>query len=94
MQLIINLILGILACLDGFMNIVLEKLEEYENGELKGKYSEAFIRGNNGNIWLTHSYISIILLVFYISTLPMKKATEWAWKLAIISNILKKIKDL
>ncbi len=32
------------------MNIVLEKLEEYENGELKGKYSEAFIRGNNGKI--------------------------------------------
>ena len=26
---------GILACLDGFMNIVLEQLEEYESGELK-----------------------------------------------------------
>ncbi len=40
---------GILACLDGYMNIVLEQLEEYENGELKNKHSEAFIRGNNGN---------------------------------------------
>ena len=39
---------GILACLDGFMNIVLEQLEEYESGELKNKHSEAFIRGNNG----------------------------------------------
>ena len=40
---------GILACLDGVMNVVLEQIEEYENGELKSKFSEAFIRGNNGN---------------------------------------------
>jgi len=44
------LLLGILACLDGFMNIVLEQTEEYENGELKTKYNEAFFRGNNGKI--------------------------------------------
>jgi len=30
--------LGILACYDGLMNIVLEHAEEYENGELKNKY--------------------------------------------------------
>lgn len=58
---------GILACLDGlvsflfaiignsrFMNIALEQTEEYSNGQLKNKYGDAFIRGNN---------------VLYISTL-------------------------
>ncbi|KAI6206954.1 U6 snRNA-associated Sm-like protein LSm6 [Aphelenchoides besseyi] len=38
---------GILSCLDGFMNIALEQTEEYQNGQLKNKYGDAFIRGNN-----------------------------------------------
>eukprot|EP00729_Bicosta_minor_P002298 gene2299-24901_t len=38
---------GILACLDGFMNIALEQTEEYVHGQLKTKYGDAFIRGNN-----------------------------------------------
>ncbi|CAF0974606.1 unnamed protein product [Didymodactylos carnosus] len=38
---------GVLACLDGYMNIVLEQTEEYVGGELKNKYGDAFIRGNN-----------------------------------------------
>ncbi|CAF0737917.1 unnamed protein product [Didymodactylos carnosus] len=38
---------GVLACLDGYMNIVLEQTEEYVSGELKNKYGDAFIRGNN-----------------------------------------------
>ncbi|VDK74550.1 unnamed protein product [Litomosoides sigmodontis] len=38
---------GILSCLDGFMNIALEQTEEYSNGQLKNKYGDAFIRGNN-----------------------------------------------
>jgi len=41
---------GILACLDGYMNIALEQTEEYVNGQLKNKYGDAFIRGNNGII--------------------------------------------
>ncbi|KAL5805458.1 hypothetical protein ACOSQ4_028191 [Xanthoceras sorbifolium] len=45
---------GILACLDGYMNIAMEQTEEYVNGQLKNKYGDAFIRGNN---------------VLYISTL-------------------------
>ena len=40
--------LGVLACLDGFMNIAMEQTEEYVNGQLKAKYGDAFIRGNNG----------------------------------------------
>ncbi|CAJ0968207.1 unnamed protein product [Ranitomeya imitator] len=49
---------GVLACLDGYMNIALEQTEEYVNGQLKNKYGDAFIRGNNeGNpqrrtLWL------------------------------------------
>jgi len=38
---------GILACLDGYMNIAMEQTEEYQNGQLKAKYGDAFIRGNN-----------------------------------------------
>jgi U6 snRNA-associated Sm-like protein LSm6 len=49
---------GILACLDGYMNIAMEQTEEYVNGQLKNKYGDAFIRGNN---------------VLYISTQPTKK---------------------
>lgn len=38
---------GVLACLDGYMNIALEQTEEYSNGQLKNKYGDAFLRGNN-----------------------------------------------
>jgi hypothetical protein len=41
------LVPGVLACLDGYMNIALEQTEEYVNGQLKNKYGDAFIRGNN-----------------------------------------------
>ncbi|KAF3574293.1 hypothetical protein F2Q69_00062190 [Brassica cretica] len=35
---------GILACLDGYMNIAMGQTEEYVNGQLKNKYGDAFIR--------------------------------------------------
>lgn len=38
---------GVLACLDGYMNVALEQTEEYVDGQLKAKYGDAFIRGNN-----------------------------------------------
>ncbi|KAI9024429.1 U6 snRNA-associated Sm-like protein LSm6 [Phycomyces nitens] len=38
---------GVLACLDGYMNIALENTEEYVDGSLKNKYGDTFIRGNN-----------------------------------------------
>ena len=37
-----------LACLDGYMNSAMEQTEEYVNGQLKAKYGDTFIRGNNG----------------------------------------------
>ena len=43
-----SLVVGVLACLDGYMNIALEQTEEYVNGQLKNRYGDAFIRGNNG----------------------------------------------
>ena len=79
---------GVLACLDGYMNIAMEQVrvyscehvcicawlifvrmcpsrcihveqtEEYVNGQLKNKYGDAFIRGNN---------------VLYISTVGKKR---------------------
>jgi hypothetical protein len=45
---VLGFLAGLLACLDGFMNIALEQTEEYVNGHLKNKYGDAFIRGNNG----------------------------------------------
>lgn len=39
---------GVLACLDGFMNIAMEQTQEYQNGQLKAQYGDCFIRGNNG----------------------------------------------
>jgi len=50
---------GVLACLDGFMNIAMEYTEEYVDGQLKCKYGDAFIRGNN---------------VLYISTQKVRRA--------------------
>ncbi|KAK4751862.1 hypothetical protein SAY87_020660 [Trapa incisa] len=44
---VVKLNSGILACLDGYMNIAMEQTEEYVNGQLKNKYGDAFIRGNN-----------------------------------------------
>jgi len=55
---------GVLACLDGYMNIALEQTEEYVNGQLKNKYGDAFIRGNN---------------VLYISTQKRKGLISWNW---------------
>ena len=48
---------GVLACLDGFMNIALEQTEEYVDGQLKNKFGDVFLRGNN---------------VFYISAVKKK----------------------
>lgn len=49
---------GILACLDGYMNIAMEQTEEWVDGQLRNKYGDAFIRGNNG---LFYSFIILDL---------------------------------
>ncbi|KAJ3395860.1 hypothetical protein HDU92_004706 [Lobulomyces angularis] len=40
---------GVLAVIDGYMNIALEETEEYVEGQLKNKFGDCFIRGNNGS---------------------------------------------
>ena len=49
-----SLLVGILSCLDGYMNIALEQTEEYVNGAVTNRYGDAFIRGNNGQCCLRH----------------------------------------
>ena len=39
---------GELQSVDGYMNIALEKCQEYVNGQLRRTYGDAFVRGNNG----------------------------------------------
>nr|XP_033796023.1 U6 snRNA-associated Sm-like protein LSm6 isoform X1 [Geotrypetes seraphini]XP_033796031.1 U6 snRNA-associated Sm-like protein LSm6 isoform X1 [Geotrypetes seraphini]XP_033796039.1 U6 snRNA-associated Sm-like protein LSm6 isoform X1 [Geotrypetes seraphini] len=60
---------GVLACLDGYMNIALEQTEEYVNGQLKNKYGDAFIRGNNGTfpVPLLFSHVTVELDCFGIN---------------------------
>uniref|UniRef100_A0A674H791 U6 snRNA-associated Sm-like protein LSm6 n=1 Tax=Taeniopygia guttata TaxID=59729 RepID=A0A674H791_TAEGU len=55
---------GVLACLDGYMNIALEQTEEYVNGQLKNKYGDAFIRGNNGNSYSCYCTLENCVLIF------------------------------
>ncbi|KAI9729606.1 MAG: U4/U6-U5 snRNP complex subunit lsm6 [Cirrosporium novae-zelandiae] len=38
---------GELQSVDGYMNIALEKAQEYVNGKLRRSYGDAFVRGNN-----------------------------------------------
>ena len=58
--------------MDGYMNIALEKCEEYVNGVKKRSYGDAFVRGNNGELNLeeeskSRGYTLILPLVMYIS---------------------------
>jgi U6 snRNA-associated Sm-like protein LSm6 len=39
---------GELQSVDGYMNIALEKCQEYVNGQARRNYGDAFVRGNNG----------------------------------------------
>ena len=45
-------IAGELQSVDGYMNIALEKCEEYVNGKLRRTYGDAFVRGNNGEYFI------------------------------------------
>ena len=63
---------GILACLDGYMNIAMEQTEEYVNGQLKNKYGIAFILGNDGILK------DDLLFYFYYSTFYfLPRINDW-----------------
>ena len=38
----------------------MEQTEEYVDGQLKSKYGDCFIRGNNGEFVLNYSFISML----------------------------------
>ncbi len=38
---------GILVALDGYLNVALEQTEEYVSGQLKNRFNDVFLRGNN-----------------------------------------------
>ena len=63
---------GVLACLDGYMNIAMEQTEEYVNGQLKAKYGDTFIRGNNGACAATAS-LSLALRVLHSDPTPFRR---------------------
>ncbi|OKP08603.1 U6 snRNA-associated Sm-like protein LSm6 [Penicillium subrubescens] len=42
-----NCSVGELQSVDGYMNIALEKTEEFVNGKHRRSYGDAFVRGNN-----------------------------------------------
>lgn len=50
--------------MDGYMNIALEKTEEFVNGKLRNSYGDAFVRGNNGSYpalyWCSVEVIELI----------------------------------
>ena len=72
---------GILACLDGYMNIAMEQTEEYVNGQLNEKYGDAFIRGNNGtDPPVSFSFLApnSSIAVLYISTQKKREAKPQA----------------
>jgi len=43
-----GIVLGLLTCLDGYMNVALEDTEEWAGGRITGRYGDCFLRGNNG----------------------------------------------
>lgn len=54
------------------MNIALEQTEEYVNGQLKNKYGDAFIRGNNGeshngSLCVVYDHFLVCILQFCTS---------------------------
>lgn len=46
---------GELQSVDGYMNIALEKTDEYVNGTKRRAYGDAFVRGNNGQSHLVRT---------------------------------------
>lgn len=64
---------GELQSVDGYMNIALEKTEEWVNGQKRRTYGDAFVRGNNGNslssplVSVTQTLTDQSVAVMYIS---------------------------
>ena len=69
---------GVLISLDGYMNVVLEQTEEYVEGQLKNKYGDAFIRGNNGKVFIYNELFSSFLHQY---------SETWRLKIVVLFSI-------
>lgn len=69
--------LGELQSVDGYMNIALEKTEEYVNGKLRHSYGDAFIRGNNG-LFISRCARPLLILCPVASALHFRLVMELA----------------
>lgn len=58
---------GVLACLDGFMNLALEQCEEYVDGQRTKSFGDCFIRGNNGK-FLGPTVIDLFVFLVIVYT--------------------------
>jgi len=56
--------IGILVCLDGYMNIALENAQEWSQGIPQQSFSDIFIRGNNGKN--TFQFCMFVYDLFYL----------------------------
>ncbi|ULU09689.1 hypothetical protein L5515_000319 [Caenorhabditis briggsae] len=70
---------GILACLDGYMNIALEQTEEYSNGQLQNKYGDAFIRGNNV-LYISTSTKSLLMRIMPPGKFRLSDTMSREWR--------------
>ena len=66
---------GILALVDGYMNIALEQTEEYVGDQLKARYGDAFIRGNNGLSLVFPSLSFHVCLLCFTPSIPWKQCS-------------------
>ena len=71
-----HFLIGVLACLDGYMNIAMEQTEEYVDGQLKSKYGDCFIRGNNGKIIIAHLPWCCLFLTYVDTILPVSSTNR------------------
>lgn len=51
---------GELQSVDGYMNIALEKTQEFVNGAKRREYGDAFVRGNNGTF--LHRFCDLVCI--------------------------------
>ncbi|RMY28445.1 hypothetical protein D0865_15761 [Hortaea werneckii] len=55
---------GELQSVDGYMNIALEQTKEFVNGKLRRNYGDAFVRGNNGELYFPPQLLTLLLTTF------------------------------
>lgn len=63
---------------DGYMNISLEKTEEYVDGKLRRSYGEAFVRGNNGSFLFHNIQLDSLLTYLQCCISPPHEFTVYS----------------